>query len=123
MFLGAGRYDESSHTVASEWLCRRVLRMSRKEHARANEAYEFDLIMTGRLTDGEVAAVIDAGADDQLLGLDDDGRTKLCFTRAAPSLGEALVSAIRDVQRAGLEVADVRCFGLTGPDVEAIPQA
>lgn len=93
--------------------------MSRYETARLTEAHEFDLVIGRDLTSDELDAITRTGADDYLLGPGDPNHTLLCFTRAAPTLAEALTSALGDVTSAGLggDIVDVRCFGMTGPDV------
>jgi hypothetical protein len=62
--------------------------------------FEFEIYTTGRLEDDSIAALIDAGCEDAGLIRLPGGGTKFMFGRQAPTLGEAVVSAIRDIQRA-----------------------
>lgn len=95
---------------------------SRYEAARLTDAHEFDLIMPRKLTEDELAKIVATGADDYVLSDEEiaSPRTRLCFTRAAPTLAEAVMSAIGEVASTGLDIVDVRCFGMTGPDLTAL---
>jgi len=55
------------------------------------------------ITDDVEGALFQAGCDDALLGMC-DGRTFLDFDRQAPTLQDAILSAIRDVEKAGLGI-------------------
>lgn len=68
--------------------------------------YEFTLVVDHRLSEDEVDGLFD-GADD-VTPEREQGRTLLGFDREATSLAEALVSALRDVEAAGLTVGSVR---------------
>ena len=70
--------------------------------------HEFTLILSGfsELTDDVEDRIFEAGCDDTLLGIL-DGTPFLDFTREAPSLKDAILSAIRDVARAGFEVVRI----------------
>jgi hypothetical protein len=71
--------------------------------------HEFILKLNREVTDGEIEALYEAGCADAgietgLLG------TVMDFTRTAPSLAEALVSAVRDVEKVpGLRAVGVAC--------------
>lgn len=66
--------------------------------------HEFVLVLSGvteigpRVMDG----LFEAGCDDATPSLR-FGRVYLTFTRMAPSLGEAILSAIGDVKKAGID--------------------
>ncbi len=62
------------------------------------------------ITDGLEDAVLGAGCDDALLW-GREGRVYLTFGREADSLGNAVGSAIEDVERAGFAVARVDVGG------------
>ena len=65
--------------------------------------HEFTLVLTGvnELADPVVDALFEAGCDDAVLGVR-YGAMFLSFTRAAPTLLDAILSAITDVRRAGI---------------------
>lgn len=65
--------------------------------------HEFTLILGGveDLTREVVDALYEAGCDDGLVGRQ-FGRVHITFAREAPSLKDAILSAIRDVMRAGV---------------------
>ncbi|MDN5853766.1 MAG: hypothetical protein L0K86_13160 [Actinomycetia bacterium] len=69
--------------------------------------HEFVLVLDRRADDEEIDALFDAGCDDAT-PVREDGRTMLQFDRESESLVGALVSALYDVERAGLKVASVR---------------
>jgi hypothetical protein len=70
--------------------------------------YSFDLILRGvaEITDALEHAAFAAGCDDSLLW-SRDGIVGLHFCREAESLGTAIGSAVKDVERAGYAVARV----------------
>jgi hypothetical protein len=69
--------------------------------------YEFSLILAhAGVTDEDADRLFEAGCDDASI-LTRDGVTRLPFDRSAPSLDEALDSAIQNVEQAGLAVARV----------------
>src|SRR5437660_5119090 len=72
------------------------------------EKHEFTLILHGfsELTDDVEDRLFEAGCDDALLGVL-DGTPFLDFTREASSLKDAILSAIRDVAKAGFEVVRI----------------
>lgn len=78
------------------------------------EDYEFTLVIDQRLTDDEIDALFDAGADDQTPERS-QARTLLHFDRATDTLPHALVSALVDVERAGLTVSAIRTDDLVTP--------
>lgn len=65
--------------------------------------YDFALILTGvsELTDEVISAFLNVGCDDATLSVQ-YGRLYMEFSRAAPSLKDAILSAIKDVRRAGI---------------------
>ena len=71
--------------------------------------HEFTLILGDvEITDAFENAVLAAGCDDATLTRR-SGVTQLAFTREARSLGEAVLSAVADIRRAGVEVVGVEC--------------
>jgi len=66
----------------------------------------FTFIVDHVLSEGELAALL--GGVDGVVVERERGRTLLVFDREAPELAEALVRALRDVERAGLVVGSVR---------------
>ena len=69
--------------------------------------YEFTLVLQGRLDDAAVDALFEAGCDDATLG-EVDGVGYADFIREAPTFGEALRSAIEQVESvSGVRVARV----------------
>ncbi len=99
--------------------------MSKKTANRVTEPreqeFDFALIVSGvdELT-GEVEdALFGAGCDDATLSMQ-YGRLYLEFSRSAPSLREAIVSAIRDVHHAGIGAQVLRvdeCSLVTAADI------
>lgn len=67
---------------------------------------EFTLVIDRQISDEEVDALFDAGCDDAMPVIG-SGRTLLHFVREGTSLALTLVSAVRDVEAAGLVVAGV----------------
>lgn len=74
----------------------------------ATRTYSFTLTIAGgsELTPEMAEAIFAAGADDAT-PFGRDGRAFVAFDREAGSLGDAIGSAIRDVERAGLGVVRV----------------
>ena len=69
--------------------------------------YEFSLILSApEVTDEDAGKLYETGCDDASV-LTRDGITRVQFDRQASNLDEALASAIRNVERAGLAVARV----------------
>jgi hypothetical protein len=69
--------------------------------------YEFSLILSATdVSDEDADKLYEAGCDDGSI-LTRDGVTRVQFDREAPSLDEALASAIQNVESAGLAVARV----------------
>ncbi len=77
--------------------------------------YDFVLVLTGvtELTSGAEDALFEAGCDDATISIR-SGRVFLTFSRAAASLREAVISAVRDVKRAqiGADVLRVDDYNL-----------
>lgn len=69
--------------------------------------HEFTFVLDRRADDEEIDALFDAGCDDATPERE-DGRTFLHFDRDADTLAEALVSALQDVERAGMRGVSVR---------------
>ena len=67
--------------------------------------YEFTIFLSGltEITEGAANALYEAGCDDASPA-SRDGQVWSTFHREAPSLEDALRSAIRDVNRAGYQV-------------------
>jgi hypothetical protein len=61
----------------------------------------FTLVLDRAPTDAELTALVDAGRDDVIFGVEDDLPVAE-FDREAPALTDAIVSAIRDVESVGL---------------------
>jgi hypothetical protein len=79
-------------------------RVTEMEPRKACEReHDFALVLTGitELTPEAEDALFEAGCDDATLSVR-SGRVFLIFSRAAPSLGEAVLSAIRDVKKANI---------------------
>ena len=96
---------------ANAWisaLMRRELRMRTKRNPGRKETHSFTLILSelSRLTDKLENTLFEAGCSDALLGTQ-DGRVYLDFDREAPSFAEAVSTAIRDVNKAGYQVARI----------------
>jgi hypothetical protein len=96
---------------ANEWisaLMRRELRMRTKRSLARKETHSFTLILSGLsgLTDKLENTLFEAGCNDALLGTR-DGVVYLDFDREAPSFAEAVSTAIRDVTKAGYQVAEI----------------
>jgi hypothetical protein len=70
--------------------------------------YEFVLVLTDvpNVDDGMEDALFEAGCDDSTICIR-SGRVYLAFSRVASSLKGAVLSAIRDVKKAGLDVLRV----------------
>ena len=85
-----------------------------------SKTYTFTLIVSGvrELTDEVCNALFEAGCDDALPG-SSDGVVFLDFTREASSIQDAVLSAIRDVERAGVGARVVR---LEPDELMAMPE-
>jgi hypothetical protein len=71
--------------------------------------HEFMLKLNREVTDDEIEALYEAGCADAGIETGPLG-TLMDFTRTAPSLAEALVSAVRDVEKVpGLRAVGVAC--------------
>jgi hypothetical protein len=75
--------------------------------------HEFALILAAptELDPATLDALFESGCDDATPGVR-SGRVFLAFTRSAPSLQMAVVSAIRDVMRSGIGASVLRVDGL-----------
>ena len=96
---------------ANAWisaLMRRELRMRTKRNPGRKETHSFTLILSGlsRLTDKLENTLFEAGCNDALLGTC-VGVVYLDFDREASSFIRAVDSAIRDVNKAGYQVAGI----------------
>jgi hypothetical protein len=81
---------------------------------------EFTLILEGvEVTDDVADALYEAGCDDALFG-SSDGVVFLDFNREAPSLREAVLSAIADVEKAGVGAKVIRVEPNVGNFVAAV---
>jgi hypothetical protein len=74
--------------------------------------HEFTLVLDGipELTPAIFDALFEAGCDDATMS-SRDGVTSLDFGRSAPSMKEAIVSAIRDVRKANIGARIIRVEG------------
>jgi hypothetical protein len=81
--------------------------------------HDFTLVLAGvdRLDPSLVNALYEAGCDDATAA-QCEGCIRLAFTRTAPSLRDAVVSAIGDATRAGMTVARLDADDLATPDPE-----
>lgn len=75
--------------------------------------YEFTFVVDHRITDDEVDALFDQA--DDVTPERERARTLLGFDRSAESLPQGLVSALHDVEAAGLVVSSVRSEDLVAP--------
>ncbi|HEY8474775.1 MAG TPA: hypothetical protein VIL37_19410 [Natronosporangium sp.] len=66
----------------------------------------FTLVLDRRPDDDELAALLEAGCDDATFGVE-HGLPIAEFDREAPALADAIASAVRDVESAGLRVLRV----------------
>jgi hypothetical protein len=80
----------------------------------AKQEYEFTLTLSGvpELTRDVLDAFYEAGCDDALIGIR-DGVAYADFCREADSRQDAVLSAIRDVEMAGVKVLRVEPDELT----------
>lgn len=88
-------------------------------HTPCDREHDFVLILSGvaELTTEVENALFEAGCDDATLSVQ-YGRLCLEFSRTAPSLMDAVLSAIRDVRRAGQDVLRVdECDLVTQADI------
>ena len=69
------------------------------------DAYEFTFVVDHRLSEEEIDGLFDRA--DDVTPEREQGRTLLGFDRTASSLAEALVSALQDVEAAGLIVGSL----------------
>jgi predicted DNA-binding transcriptional regulator AlpA len=72
--------------------------------------YAFTLVATG-VDEGRLDALYEAGCDDAMVGLG-AGTGEITFDREAPSLLQAISTAIDDVERAGASVVRVESDSL-----------
>jgi hypothetical protein len=72
------------------------------------ETYTFSLVLSGpsELTEDIANALFEAGCDDAGVG-SCEGVLSVDFDREAESLGDAIGSAVKDVERAGFAVARI----------------
>jgi hypothetical protein len=70
--------------------------------------WEFTLILrdVAEMTDSLADALYAAGCDDATVG-SSGGVARVCFSREAVGLQDAIQSAVRDVRQAGCEIARV----------------
>ena len=72
------------------------------------KVYSFTLVLSGpsEVTEGLANALYESGCDDAGVG-SCEGVVTVDFDREAESLGDAIGSAVKDVERAGFSVARV----------------
>src|SRR3954453_21768090 len=80
----------------------------RRTEEHRMKTYEFDVILKGvrEISDATAGALFDAGCDDATPS-SQGGLARVHFDREAPSLEDAIRSAVAQVQSAGLTVARV----------------
>jgi len=84
--------------------------------------HEFTLIIEGVDVTTEAAnALYEAGCDDALFG-HQHGTTTLDFCRDAPTIKDAIISAIRDVKRANIGARVLRVEPDPGTTLESDPE-
>jgi hypothetical protein len=83
--------------------------------------HEFTLVLDGipGLTSEIFDALFEAGCDDATMS-SRDGVVSLAFGRAAPTMKDAVISAIQDVQKANVGARVVRVEGSEGASTEAL---
>ena len=88
------------------------------------KAYTFSLILSGptELTEDIANALYEAGCDDAGVG-SCEGIVSVDFDREADSLGDAIGSAVKDVERAGYAVARVDVARRGGDWLDTDPPA
>ncbi len=74
--------------------------------------HNFTLVLDHAPDDVEVDGLYEAGCDDGAVVFKADGGGEIRFDRAAPDLAHAIVSAVRDVELAGLMAIGVADNGL-----------
>ena len=81
-------------------------------------AYEFVLKLNREVTDDEIEALYEAGCDDAAIETGPLGALA-DFSREAPSLAEAIASAVRDIEKVpGLRAIGVQCDNMvTAADI------
>jgi hypothetical protein len=88
--------------------CKGKLTLVHIEKARPMTCWEFTLILrdVAEMTDSMANALYEAGCDDATVG-SSSGVARVSFSREAATLQDAILSAVRDVQQAGCEIARV----------------
>lgn len=91
-----------------------------KATERRDRGHNFVLLLGGveDLTTEVEDALFEAGCDDALLGMR-NGRAFLDFDREAPTLKDAILSAIADVRKADIGAVVVRVDGPAGDGDDA----
>jgi hypothetical protein len=71
--------------------------------------YDFTLVLTGKkgISDSAVNALIEAGCDDATVSVR-SGRVYITFSRIASSIKDAIISAIKDVRSASIDMDVLR---------------
>ena len=88
----------------------RRLATSKDRRRPPQPTHDFTLVYPGSLedlTDDGVDALYEAGCDDALVG-SSEGFIRIHFDRESPSFRIALISAILDVERSGLNLELIR---------------
>jgi hypothetical protein len=96
----------------ARWIRREVDKCPHGRGAEMETEHEFTLALDGisDLTREAVDALYEAGCDDGTIVMR-GGRVSIGFTRSAPTMSEAIVSAIRDVQKATIGARVLRVEG------------
>jgi hypothetical protein len=84
-------------------------------YVREMTEYTFTLLIKGSMTDARVQALYEAGCDDMTFQGDESGRGSADVHREAPSMVEAVVSAVTDIESvSGLTVLGLENQELVG---------
>gem|GEM_PF-493863 len=104
--MSLGRHPKKPIADALKAVAREGLEVVEIHRGAAMNTYEFTFVVDHRLNEDEVDGLFDRA--DDVTPEREQARTLLGFDRQATSLAEALVSALRDVEAAGLIVGSVR---------------
>jgi len=88
--------------------CKGKLILVRIEEGKPMTCWEFTLILreVAEMTESLANALYDAGCDDATVG-SSSGVARVSFSREAATLQDAIQSAVRDVRKAGCDIARV----------------
>src|SRR6266851_705408 len=104
-----GRHQGKQTTMRSRSATSSRAIATRKGRESPMTTYEFTLRLNREVTDTEVEALYEAGCDDAAVETGPLG-ARIDFDREAPSLAEAIASAVRDIEKVpGLRAIGVVC--------------